>query len=118
METRKVLPPHLSRSNTGHGPVLRPILLTDSIISALNSHPQLKAEFPFVKAVPVAQVGKCSKCAKSKSRMTNGSVNIANVKEHLVNMSSDNRERFKRLIGASQITLFLTTPNGTQKYVL
>lgn len=118
METQKVLPPHLSRSGPGQGPVLRPVLLTDSVISALTSHPQLRTEFPFVKAVPTLQAPKCKPCSKGKSRMSAGAVDVNNVKENLVNMSSDSRERFKRLIGASQITFFLNTPSGVKKYVL
>ncbi len=116
----KVLPAHLRRAAAGQQTILRSVILTDTVVTALNHHPTLKAEFPFVRAAPRLRAkSSCNKCNKSKSRMDIAdAVDINSVKEQITQLTGDRLARFKSLIGASEITLFLRTPAGVQKRTL
>lgn len=98
-------------------PRLREMILTDGILESLAKHQKILAAFPFVRITTKTVMAEgCNGCARRRQQRIDTASDSTRIKQQLVNLDADSKERLKALLAVDSLVLFLNTPNGVKRH--
>lgn len=86
------------------------LTISDSVLSALSRRADVIREFPFVKLnLPASKGCKCRQAPGARDALTR---EFERVKQTINNLPADRLARFKAILGANQLTMYIRGPKG------
>jgi len=93
------------------------MLLGEAQLSALASRPDIIAAFPQLRGYKPLVTGGCGGCGGSRRPdVQKRTMALSALRLALIQMSPSDKDRFKKLLGVSNIVLFAHGPHGVEKH--